>query len=358
VNNNPQFLFVCCQSGAEDALKSEVKRTWPEFRLAFSRPGFVTYKIPADVPTVDRLDLRSTFARTYGKCLGCVKEKTLHERTVALHSLIHVDQVSNIHVWHRETTTSPNKPPSQHDERLADVVCAISDKFAGMRINAIAPPGQLVIDCVVVDRKEWWIGLHRVGSIPSRWPGGIYPEKLPAHAVSRAYLKIKEAIAWSRIPMRRGDPCIEIGCAPGGSCQFLLDHGFHVIGVDPASVHPVVLEHPNFQHVRRRGRDVKRRDLRSVQWLMSDSNVTPRQTLDTVEDIVGHSEVNIRGMLLTLKLSELSQAVKIPEYMTRVGSWGYEHVKARQLTNHRKEICLFALRRRSMLRRPRSKRGR
>ena len=47
---NPQqafrFLFVTCQVGAEKAVKGEVAQRWPEFRLAFSRPGFLTFKLP------------------------------------------------------------------------------------------------------------------------------------------------------------------------------------------------------------------------------------------------------------------------------------------------------------------------
>ena len=44
-----RFLFVACQAGAEAALKGEMARLWPTFRLAFSRPGFVTFKLPDGV---------------------------------------------------------------------------------------------------------------------------------------------------------------------------------------------------------------------------------------------------------------------------------------------------------------------
>jgi 23S rRNA (cytidine2498-2'-O)-methyltransferase len=74
-------------------------------------------------------------------------------------------------------------------------------------------------------------------------------------------------------------------------------------------------------------------------------NVAPRYTLDTVEAIVTHREVNIRGLLLTLKLLDWDLAERIPEYLERIRSWGYAQVRARQLAHNRQEICVTALRR-------------
>src|SRR5215510_10145346 len=39
------FVFVTCQVGAEPALKMEVARELPMLRFAYSRPGFLTFKI-------------------------------------------------------------------------------------------------------------------------------------------------------------------------------------------------------------------------------------------------------------------------------------------------------------------------
>ena len=73
-------------------------------------------------------------------------------------------------------------------------------------------------------------------------------------------------------------------------------------------------------------------------------NVAPSYTLDAVEAIVTHPEVNIRGMLITLKLFQWEMAGEIPAYLDRVRSWGYNLVSARQLQHDRQEICVAALR--------------
>ena len=104
----------------------------------------------------------------------------------------------------------------------------------------------MILDVVVLEPGQWWIGYHRAVSWPARWPGGAIPVVLPAHAVSRAYAKMEEAIQWSGLPLAAGDECVEIGCAPGGASQALLDRGLFVTGIDPADVDPVVLAHPRF----------------------------------------------------------------------------------------------------------------
>ena len=76
--------------------------------------------------------------------------------------------------------------------------------------------------------------------------------------------------------------------------------------------------------------------------------------LDAVEAVVTHPAVSVRGMLLTLKLSELALAAELPEFIDRVRGWGYHDVRARQLAFNRQEVCLAALRRRSQRRMLRS----
>jgi 23S rRNA (cytidine2498-2'-O)-methyltransferase len=116
-----------------------------------------------------------------------------------------------------------------------------------------------------------------------------------------------------------------------------------VTGVDPAAMAPEVLAHPRFTHLRRRSVQVRRREFRKIRWLTADMNVAPEYTLDAVEAIVTHAEVNIRGLLLTLKLPQWKLAQNVPEYLERIRGWGYNIVRARQLQYDRREICVAAL---------------
>jgi len=160
--------------------------------------------------------------------------------------------------------------------------------------------------------------------------------------ISRAYLKIEEALRWSELPLRAGDRCVEIGSAPGGSCAALLERGCTVTGIDPAEMDATVLANPRYTHVRARAREAPRAIFRDARWLMSDTNVAPKHTLDTVEAIVAERDVSLEGLVLTLKLTDPTSTAELPAFHKRVRGWGYEHVRARQLAFNRQEVCVVA----------------
>jgi 23S rRNA (cytidine2498-2'-O)-methyltransferase len=207
-----------------------------------------------------------------------------------------------------------------------------------------------VLDVIVLAPGEWWIGYHRAVRRHERWPGGAIPVSIPEHTVSRAYSKMKEALAWSDLPLAVEDECVEMGCAPGGASQALLERGLFVTGIDPAEVDPAVVAHPRFRHLKKRGKDVRRKEFEGVRWLAVDMNIAPEATLDEIEAIVTHPGLAIRGMVLTLKFSNWKLAARLPEFEARVRGWGYRDVRTRQLTTGGQEVCLVALKRKALRR--------
>ncbi len=350
--DSPQFVFVTCQFGAEQTVKRELGRRWPEFRFAYSRPGFLTFKVPQGSQLYADFDLESVFARSYGLCLGKVSGDDPAAMAAHVWSLIGQQPCQRVHVWAREMAEPGHHPAPTSLEVAAEQArvlliqsCPRADVMADAAFDPLQPArrGQFVLDCIVVQPSEWWVGVHRVHSVPSQWAGGRIPLQTPSDMVSRAWLKMEEAIRWSQLPAASGARWAEIGSAPGGASQALLGRGFFVLGVDPAEMHPAVLEHPRFTHLRRRAAQVRRREFRKIRWLAADMNVAPSYTLDVVEEIVMHREVDIRGMLLTLKLFEWELADQVAEYLQRVRSWGFNEVAARQLEHNRQEVCVAAL---------------
>jgi 23S rRNA (cytidine2498-2'-O)-methyltransferase len=279
------------------------------------------------------------------------------------------EAIGDVHVWERDAH------PNDEDESTLLVSPLSAEIEAAIRAGAPAALENLreprggkrkpaarharVLDVVIVEPNEWWIGCHRVTTPPQRWPGGAIPVRTPEHAVSRAYTKMAEALAWSGLPIEKDDECVELGCAPGGASQALLDRGLFVTGIDPAEVEPVLLEHPRFRHLRKRSKEVRRTEYLGVRWLAADMNLAPNYTLDAVEAIVTHPDVHIRGMVLTLKLSEWGAADRLADYAARVHGWGYRDVRMRQLASGGLEVCLVALRRKELrkLNRKRKRRG-
>jgi 23S rRNA (cytidine2498-2'-O)-methyltransferase len=348
----PAFLFATCQLGAERALKAELALRWPDFRFAYSRPGFLTFKLPADHDLALDFDLNCVFARCWGFSLGKVIAPTVDQRAKKLVEQIGRRPYDALHVWQRDTAAPGVRGFEPHITAEAQAAEAAirrywPDTMGSNQPARVAEPGQLVADCTLVEADEWWYGIHRAGTPDSCFPGALRELVLPPQAVSRAYLKMEEALAWSGLPLKAKDRIVEIGCAPGGASQALLARDLKVIGIDPAKVDPIVLAQPNFMHIQKRGTDVRRREFSHVDWLAVDVNVAPQFTLDMVEAIVTHPAVNIRGLLLTLKLLEWSLAEHVPDYLDRIRGWGYAHVRARQLPHNRQEICVTALKRKS-----------
>ena len=348
----PDFIFATCQIGAETAVKGEIGRRWPDFRFAFSQPGFLTFKLPEGHGLADDFDLEAVFARAYGFSLGKVSGQSPEELIAAAWESCNCRTVQRVHVWQRDRASPGDHgyepaitPAAVETHRLLVEGCPYSHSLARNAGDPSQParPGDLVLDCIILTPNLWWTGYHRSSSIPSRYPGGMMPLEMPPEAVSRAWLKMEEALRWSQMPIPRGARVAEIGSAPGGASQALLARGLLVTGIDPAEMAPAVLRHPRFTHIRRRSTQVRRREFRKIRWLTADMNVAPNYTLDAVEAIVTHAEVNIRGLLLTLKLPDWSLAERVPEYLDRVRSWGYNVVRARQLQHDRREICVAAL---------------
>jgi 23S rRNA (cytidine2498-2'-O)-methyltransferase len=279
--------------------------------------------------------------------------------------LVTSGETLDLHVWQRE----PERTDDDGLETYVTPLCAEIESAlraaapeAAKLARTLAehrkasPRNCCVLDVVLVEPGEWWIGHHTTVKTTERWPAGAIPVRLPAHAVSRAYAKLEEAIQWSGLPLALEDECVEIGCAPGGASQALLDRGLFVTGIDPADVDPAVLEHARFRHLKKRGSDVRHKEFMGVRWLVADMNIAPQNTLDEVEAIVRHPNVSIRGMVLTLKFSDWDVAELLPKFIARVRDWGYRDVRCRQLVTGGQEICLVALRRKALRRLGRSRR--
>jgi 23S rRNA (cytidine2498-2'-O)-methyltransferase len=350
VAHSPTFIFSTCQVGAETVFKKEIARTFPGMRSAFARPGFVTFKTETQPP--EDFTTRSVFARTAAISLGKIEPDqpdTLATDVWKIASEHHLF-VNHVHVFGRDLLPTgehdgePHIPSELIDLHRKIVAQSPTAKFlrAGAeKISQPAQPGETVLDVVRVEPNLFFVGTHVVtetSPIHARYSGGILPITLPDDAVSRAYLKFNEGHIWSGITFRSGDRCLDIGVSPGGCSQYLLQQGVSVFGVDPGAVHPTVLDHPQFTHIRSRIRDTKRSLFRDVQWITADMNVAPNYTLEVLEEVIAKTEGSVRGLLFTLKLLRWELADKLPEWLNRIRTWGFRNVRMKQLIFNRQEI--------------------
>ncbi|MFO0574504.1 MAG: SAM-dependent methyltransferase [Polyangia bacterium] len=348
------FVFAVCQLGAEVAAKAEVARLRPHWRLAFSRPGLLTWKCePAVAPDEA---LAAVFVRAYGVSLGragdAAELAALLRRTPGLLEAA-AGSPLRLHVFERDRAKPGDEAPGDSYGPFAAAVR--KQLLAALPAGLLGPEptprlGDLVLDVVVAapgaagDAEPWLVGLHTHGPGRSVHPGGRVPLQLPPDAPSRAWLKLEEGLVLSGLPLRPGEVAVEIGSAPGGASWALLQRGLRVIGVDPGEMAESVLRHPRFTHLKQTLGELRREQLpRRVDWLLLDVNLAPQVALHQVRRVVSTLRDTLRGALLTLKLNDWQLAAQVPQLLARVQAMGFVDVQARQLATNRQELCVAAL---------------
>ena len=356
-----EFLLCVCQPGAEAALRRRASEMIPALQPAAWRQGVVTFRLPPgqNLPTAAEL----VFARGVFHSLGQVRGDGDRALVLAARALAGERRFLRVHLWHRLSPPGRTEREAGRTEREAgrterEAGRARPEAIAGSRAalvaavgldpaaDPVAAVGDLVLDCIVDAPDRWWVGWHHAADRSSCWPGGIYPAAylpLPEGTVSRAWLKLTEAIDLFDIPFVRGQRAVELGASPGGACQRLLAAGLDVVGVDPALVDPRVGSLPRFTQWRMRAREVPLERFRGVDWLVVDMNIDPKSTLAAIERVANARQVQLAGIVATLKIPDWSRAEELPAWLDAFRSWGFLP-RARQLSSAGREVCVVATR--------------
>jgi 23S rRNA C2498 (ribose-2'-O)-methylase RlmM len=168
-------------------------------------------------------------------------------------------------------------------------------------------------------------------------------------------LKLEEATRFFDLKFTARDIVVELGCAPGGVVLALLNRGVSVIGVDPAKMAAVVVAsaiaerdsapsgRPWFFHSRKPAALTSKRDLGlGVTWFMSDMNQSPEVVLKECARFYKMAP-SIRGVLITLKLTDLLQVTDKSQWFASLTAMGFKSLRLQQLSVHHKEFALLGL---------------
>lgn len=354
------FLYVCCQVGAEKALKEELSITHPEWRFAFSRPGFLTFKWVSAHPLerISEFRLHSVFARCWGFSVG--PQKSVIEASQAIRSLAQTlgQTRLGLEVWERDLYPVGEEPRGFQPGALAH---AWQSELAN-HLSDLLEQHERISDWiadfsgVAAENSEFWVGYHfRTARSRAQGPGGSISVVMPEDSPSRAFIKLEQAIAWSGLQLAPQQCALEVGSAPGGASYALLLRGLEVMGLDPGSMDPMLQERfgKKFHHLQKTVSELQSRDLeRPVEWLVLDINAKPKVTLTLIEELLARAPnrfSTLRGMILTLKINDWKLARFIPEWLEWVAHlgkpFGLTQIQATQLPANKQEICVVARKR-------------
>ena len=331
-SNESEFIFALSNPGSEKAMKLEVERMKLGWRSGYQRRGFVTFKAEAPFD-LESLDVQVACARRL--CLSLGKSGTL--------------ELANRRL--EEALPSQATPIIHH-------ACFRDRKMQGIRGGAnfeIPEIGQVIGTVVELGEGEFWSGLHRQAALISPDPAGDSGAVMPEESPSRAWLKLEEAVRFFGLEFTAKDIVVELGCAPGGVVLALLNRGVSVIGVDPAKMAAVVLassvlerqhapvDRAWFYQSRKPAALTSKRDLgQGVTWFMSDMNQSPEVVLKECARFCKMAPT-IRGVLITLKLTDILQVADKEQWLASLASLGFKTVRLQQLSVHHKEFVLLGL---------------
>jgi 23S rRNA (cytidine2498-2'-O)-methyltransferase len=340
------FFYIICQPGAEALVKADVQRRDSAAKPAFSRPGFLTFKV--EQPLTPALPRPTPLARAWGLCLGAARGPDADREALALLQGAAAASAP-LHAWTRDRAPlTVVGDPYAADPWEADAAlrARLSSLVPPLRLGAAPRQGELVADLIEVDDDELWVGLHQHGPTHRATPGGRPPRALaPPEAPSRVWHKIEEALWWSELPLQPGDLVLDIGCAPGGGPWNLLRRGLRVLGVDPAQMGEHVLRDRAFSH---RPEPFERleltpKEVKEIQWVIFDVNLSPMLTLKPLVALL-QKLPGLRGALITLKLNRPEHFERLDWMLDQLRRARLKIVDVNQLFFNRQEVCVHARR--------------
>ncbi len=166
----------------------------------------------------------------------------------------------------------------KHDFSTRDIVPALADAL----VTAAGPPVDLEnpeqVLSVEIFQDLAFMGLNPVERLlhrrlrrMRRWAPGERP-------ISRAELKLREAIKRFELSLPPDGRALDLGAAPGGWTRVLAEHMAQVVAVDPGELDERVLALPNVTHLRGRTEDLRPEEIGRFDAITNDMNLEPTES--------------------------------------------------------------------------------
>lgn len=202
----------------------------------------------------------------------------------------------------------------------------------------------------LIDQKGLYAGmsLSRL-NMGTALPGGLgflsKSEKPSNELPSRAGGKIREVLALLEeleVNKTHFPNWLELGAAPGGMTQCLLDWGVNVTAVDLADMSPSVLKNKGLRHLRINAQQLK--GASEFDAILSDMN-GPYENAARIVANLGATLNQDAFVVFTLKLPKLSDAKKALAEVTQCfRTHSLEILATKHLFHNRQEVTVFARR--------------
>ncbi|GKU79262.1 SAM-dependent methyltransferase [Paenibacillus sp. L3-i20] len=197
-----------------------------------------------------------------------------------------------------------------------------------------------VIISIYAAENVLYVGFASPEQMLSDWPGGAVRFQREEGQVSRAKFKLLEAERTFGLNYASFKNALDVGAAPGGWTSLLLERGLRVTAIDPADMHPSLMQHHALTHHKRNAADVKL-VANTFDLLVCDMSWSPMLMSRLILDLQGSLKPHATA-IITIKLMHRKPLQTIREVKERLGT-AFTILKAKQLFHNREEITLFLL---------------
>jgi 23S rRNA (cytidine2498-2'-O)-methyltransferase len=158
---------------------------------------------------------------------------------------------------------------------------------------------------------------------------------------SRAALKLEEALDRLGLSPGRGEVCVDLGAAPGGWSQKLLQRGARVVAVDPAKLSPELMRHPKLRHIQESAFAFAPEE--PVDWLFCDMAWRPLEVAQLLAKWARREWADALVANLKLPMKDKNPIVFRARALLQEAGWREPVI--RQLYHDRDEVTVLARRR-------------
>lgn len=198
--------------------------------------------------------------------------------------------------------------------------------------------GTLAQLCVLGDGRVAVGQVQAQGAI-SIWPGGRRRMRRATDAPSRAAMKLEEALDGLPFGPSKGEVCVDLGAAPGGWSQRLLERGARVIAVDPAKLSPELMRHKKLTHVQDSAFTYAPQE--PVDWLCCDMAWRPLEVAQLLAKWARRGWA--AHLVANIKLPMKDKLPVVNRVRATLESGGWKQLTIRQLYHDRDEVTVTAL---------------
>jgi 23S rRNA (cytidine2498-2'-O)-methyltransferase len=203
---------------------------------------------------------------------------------------------------------------------------------------------------MVGSQGKAYLGLSPVELNLSDWPGGMRRLAKRDAQISRAELKLQEALEVFEVELPTGGEALDLGAAPGGWTRLLLEAGLRVTAIDPADLDPRLQKYAGqLSHYRGHAERFLQSALADKSRLGSYAVLVSDVRMDA--SMAAHLMVDFAPLLApdglaitTLKLPHESAKLKpahLVEQALSILRQTYPQLRARQLFHNRSEITVL-----------------